>query len=67
MQIGILSGKEKLVFIEVEKEGTYIWIGLGFSLYLLTKWTRQKEEKQEKFIKLQTGKQMMHQSLSLNE
>ena len=44
MKIGILSGKEKLAFIEVEKEGTYIWIGLGLSLYSLTKRTRQKEE-----------------------
>ena len=48
MKIGILSGKEKLSFIEVEKEGTYIWIGLGFSLYSLTKQTRQKEEEQKK-------------------
>ena len=32
----------------MEKGGTYIWIGLGFSLYSLTKKTRQKEEEQEK-------------------
>ena len=44
MKIGILSGKEKLALIEVGKEGIYIWIGLGFSLYSLTKRTRQKEE-----------------------
>ena len=37
MKICILSGKEKLDFIEVGKEGTYIWIGLVFSLYSLIK------------------------------
>ena len=39
-QIVKLSGKEKLAFIEVIKGGTYIRIGLGFSLYALTKQTR---------------------------
>ena len=47
-KIGILSGKEKPDFIEVEKEGTYIWIGLGFSLYSLTKQTMQNEKEQKK-------------------
>ena len=56
MKIGILSGREKLAFIGVGKEGTYIWIGLGLSLYSLTKRTRQEEEEQKKTIKLQTGK-----------
>ena len=32
-----LSAKEKLSFIEVIKGGTYIRIGLGFSLCSLTK------------------------------
>ena len=67
MKIRIFSGKEKLAFIEVGKEGTYIWIGLGFSLYSLTKLTRQNEEEQKKTIKLQTEKEVMHQSLSLYE
>ena len=57
MKIGILSGKENLAYIEVKKEGTYIWIGLGLSLYSLTKKTRKKEEEQKKMIKLQTGKE----------
>ena len=60
MKIGILSGKVKLAFIEVVKEGTYIWIGLGFSLYSLTKRTRQKKVEQKNEIKLQTGKEVMH-------
>ena len=66
MKIGILSGKEKLALIEVGKEGTYIWIGLWFSSYSLKKITSQKEEGQKKTIKLQTGKEVMHKSLSLN-
>ena len=56
MKTGILSGEEKLAFIEVEKEGTYIWIVLVLSLYSLTKWTRQKEEEQETLSKWQTEK-----------
>ena len=60
MKIGILSRKVKLAFIEVVKEGTYIWIGLGFSLYSLTKRTRQKKVEQKNEIKLQTGKEVMH-------
>ena len=59
--------KEKLAFTKVEKGGTYIRIWLGFSLYSLTKQTRQKEEEQKKTIKFQTGKEVMHQSLLLNE
>ena len=50
-QIGKLRGKEKLAFIEVIKGGTYIWMGLGFSVYPLTKRTRQNEEGTEKQIK----------------
>ena len=63
MESGILGGKVKLAFIEVGKEGTYIWIGLGFSLYSLKKRTRQKEEEQKKNIELQTGKEVINQSL----
>ena len=44
MKIRILSRKEILDFIEVGKEGTYIWIGLGFSLYSIKKQKSQKEE-----------------------
>ena len=47
MKIGVLSFKKKLAFIKVEKEGTYIWIWLEFSLYSLTKLARQKEEEQK--------------------
>ena len=36
MLIENFSGKEKLAFNELIKGGTYIWIGLGFSLYSLT-------------------------------
>ena len=28
-----IKRKKKLAFIEVEKEGTYIWVGLGFSFF----------------------------------
>ena len=44
------SGYEgkKLAFIEVEKEGTYIWIGLGLILYSLTKRIRKKEGQQKR-------------------
>ena len=38
-----IKRKRKLDFIEVGKEGTLIWIGLGFSLYSLTKQTRKYE------------------------
>ena len=38
------------------KEGTYIWIVLGFSLYSLTKQARQTEEEKGKTIKLQQEK-----------
>ena len=38
------------------KWGTYTRIGLGFSLYSLTKKTGQKGEGTEKQTKLQTGK-----------
>ena len=59
-EIGIFGRKEKLAFIEVRVKGTYIWIGLGFSLYSLTKQTKQKEEEQENTVKLQTIKEVMH-------
>ena len=49
MQIAIKSGG-RTAYIEVEKEGTYILIGLGFSLYSLAKQTRQKEEKKGKLL-----------------
>ena len=65
-QIGKLSGKEKLALIKVIKGGTYIRIGLGFSLYSLTERTRQKEEVTEKQIELQTIKEVIYQSLSLD-
>ena len=42
-----LSGREKLAFVELENAGTYIRIEPGFSLYSLTKQTRQKEEETE--------------------
>ena len=48
--------KKGLALIEVIKGVTYIWIGLGFSLYSLTKLRGQREEGTEKHIKLQTGK-----------
>ena len=66
-QIGKLSGKEKLAFIVMIKGGTYIQIGLGFSLYSLTKLTRRKKEGTEKQIKLQTGKEVIHQPFALDE
>ena len=66
MQIVKLRGKEKLDFIDVIKVGTYIWIGLGFILYPLTKLTRRKEEVEKK-IKLQTGKEVKHQLLTPHE
>ena len=61
-----LIGKEKLSFIELIEVGTYIRIGLKFSLYSLTK-KRQKEQRTEKQIKLQTVKEVMHQSLTQDE
>ena len=61
-----IKQKRKIAFIAVENECTYIWIGFGFSLYALKKLIRQREEEQKKTIRLQTGKEVMHQSLSLN-
>ena len=49
------------------KVNTYIRIGLGFNLYSLTKMTRRTEEGTEKEMRLQTVKEEMHQSLSLDE
>ena len=49
------------------KRDIYIGIGLGFSLYSLTELTRQKEGGKEKQIKLQTVKEVIHQSLTLDE
>ena len=38
-----IKRNRKLAFIEVVKEGTYIYIGLVFSSYSLTRQTRQKK------------------------
>ena len=46
---------------------TYIRIGLIFSLYSLTKTNREKIIGNRKYIMLQTGKEVIHQSLSLVE
>ena len=62
-----LSGKEKLALIEVIKVGTYVRIGFRLLLYSLTKQTRPREEVTKNQINLQTGKEVMHQSLTIDE
>ena len=55
-QIEKLNRKEKLALIGVIKGGTYIRIGLGFSLYSPKKLTRREEEIAQRQNKLKTGK-----------